>query len=178
MHITVTTNEQRPYMFERIKPRVKGTLEVVHQFMPTGDYGTLQPHCYGKEPIDWRKVEESMPGAACIVERKSLADLYSTLAGGEHRNRFEWQLERMKFYGHAAIVVEAEMSAIVAPNKYLRHPTKLNPISVMGSLIAYVQRCRIGLWMAPGRRAAEMLTYRILERWWRDHSGEGNQSPC
>jgi ERCC4-type nuclease len=102
----------------------------------------------------------------CIIERKSLADLYGTL--GQARDRFERKLERMARYGYAAIVVEAELSVIRNPNDHLRHPTKMNPKAAILSLLAWTQRYNVHLWPCPGREAGEIVTFRLLERFFRD----------
>jgi hypothetical protein len=98
------------------------------------------------------------------VERKSLADLYHTI--GQDRQRFVEELKRLNQLDRAAVVVEADWSAI------LHHPppnSRLPPKTVFRSILAWQGHYpRVHWWMMPDRRAAEMVTLRFLERFVRD----------
>lgn len=155
MIIRVDTREQDPYAFHRMRdPSVR--YSVTRGTLGTGDYD-----------LD---AFTALPSLQAIVERKSLADLYGTATRG--RDRFERELGRMREYGYAAMVVEADMQTILNPNKSLRHPTLANPRSVLLSLLAWSQRFGVHIFCCPGRRAAEETTFRILERWWLDRMAE------
>jgi ERCC4-type nuclease len=153
MTIIVDTREQRPFTFREIKtPAVPFT--VTTGTLDTGDYS----------------VETDLlatPGDKIVVERKSLADLYGSLSAG--RVRFAREAERLAEYGYAAIVIEADYPTIMQPSNVLRYPTSMNPRSVIATLIAWSQRYDIHVYACPGRHFAEQLTYRLLERWFRDH---------
>jgi ERCC4-type nuclease len=99
------------------------------------------------------------------VERKSIEDLFSTL--GRHRRRFERELSRLQSLQFAAVVVEAEWRDV------LKNPparSLLNPKTVFRSVLAWNQRfSRVHWYMMPGRQAAEATTFRLLERFWKDH---------
>ena len=117
--------------------------------------GTLQQGDYGIEGM----------GARVAVERKSAADLFGTLAGG--RRRFVRELERLQERcEYAAVVVEADWSALfTTPPEY----SQLPPRNVFRSVLTYQQRYpRVHWWFCPGRRFAELTTFRILERFWRE----------
>ena len=102
--------------------------------------------------------------ARVAVERKSLSDLYSTI--GQGRERFERELDRLSRLECAAVIVEAEWSTIL--NDPPRH-SQLSPKTVFRSIVAWQQRWRgVHWWMCAGRRHAEVTTFRVLERWWRD----------
>lgn len=111
------------------------------------------------------------------IERKSLADLYSTL--GQHRERFEREHERMAEIashpdrGFAAVVIEADWGTILTqPPK----ESKLFPKTIFRTSLAWSQRYGVH-WVAAGsRRMAEIWTFRSLERFWKDHSGGDQQS--
>ena len=117
-----------------------------YQYIPTGDY-SIEGH-----------------ESAIAVERKSLEDLYSTL--GQHRERFEAELERLAVMTFAAVVVEADWRTILSePPSHSR----LLPKTVFRSVLAWQQRYTNVHWMCMGgRRLAEVCCYRILERYWRD----------
>jgi ERCC4-type nuclease len=114
--------------------------------LPTGDY--------------------SLEGYAdrVAVERKTLADLYTTL--GQGRERFECELQRLAAMQLGFVVVEADWRTIV------RRPpafSRLNPKTVYRSVIAWQQRFpNVHWWACPNRRFAEVTTLRVLERFQKD----------
>ena len=167
MRLTVDTREQLPYTFEAIKPVIPRVIE--RGTLPTGDYASTRSSGPGAGPYE-RDLHEcgGLPHLIAIVERKTLSDLYRSLSEG--RDRLKKLFNRMRNFGYAAIVIEAEMSAIMDPNAHLAHPTKMSPKSVMSTLIAWSQRFGVQVFMCPGRAAGEAITYRILERWIRDDS--------
>lgn len=146
--VVIDTREQTPYAFAQPFRVGKKSFAVpsVVATLGSGDY--------------------SLSGyqSRVAVERKSLADLYSTLGSG--RARFERELERLEFYDFAAVVVEAEWSTILgSPPKHSR----LNPKTVICSVLAWQQRYpRIHWWCVPGRGVGEVVTLRILDRYWRE----------
>lgn len=97
------------------------------------------------------------------VERKNLADLFSTLGGG--RQRFERELAKLAVYDFAAVVVEASWDAVLtAPPEH----SQLSPKTIFRSVIAWqIRYPRIHWWFCPGRRFAEITTLRLLERFWK-----------
>lgn len=102
------------------------------------------------------------------VERKSLADLYGTL--GQGRGRFQRELERLDALSFAAVVVEADWREVLMdpPDR-----SRLNPKTVYRSVIAWQQRRpRVHWWFCVNRRMAEITTFRILERFYRDQQSK------
>jgi len=150
--IIIDTREQQPYTFDCItSPAVP--FATVRETLDTGDY-SLKGDLF------------ATPDQLAIVERKSLADLYSSVAQG--RIRLEAEFRRMKAYGYAALVIEADYAAILHPAEHLRHAPGTNPKSLMATLVAWSQRYGVHIWACPNRNFAERLTHRILERWARD----------
>jgi hypothetical protein len=105
------------------------------------------------------------------IERKSLEDCYHTL--GQARQRFEKELIRLTSLSFAAVVIEAELSTI------LNHPpaeSQLPPKVVFRSIIHWQIRFpTIAWWMVPGRRAAEVVTFRLLEAFAKQQKGKKEQ---
>lgn len=142
MKIITDTREQTPYTFTSITPRP----DVIKATLRTGDYSLSG-------------FEDQI-----TIERKSLSDTFGTFGRG--RRRFVKELERMAEYDFAAVVIEADWSTI------LRNPptrSKLSPTSVYASVIAWMQRHDVHFIMCPNRAFAEKTTYRLLERYWKDH---------
>lgn len=152
MTIDVDTREQSPYTFKDIRGTIP--FEVRRVGLPTADYR-----------VD-RFLGTSTKANCAIVERKTLTDLYGTATMG--RERFEAELKRMTEYGFRALVIEAEWSQILNPNAFLVRPTKMLPKAMLASLLAWQQRFGLHVLPCPGRRAAEIITFRLLERWYRD----------
>lgn len=153
--ILIDTREQRPFAFSDIAPANPRTIVTVNTAaLPEGDYALA---CPPETPREDR----------IVIERKSLADLYSSVTAG--RDRFEQEFARLSEYGHAALVIEADLSAIMDPNAHLRHATEAVPKAIVATLVAWSQRYGVAVWPCPNRDFAEKLTFRMLERWARDH---------
>jgi len=153
--ITVDNREQAPYAFHNMPARTdaRGRQIIVRwkrAYLPTGDYS-----------IDgWE--------SRVAVERKSLADLYGTL--GQHLDRFRAEIDRLSVMEFAAVVIEATWAEICAPQRYRSEwKSQMHPRSVWGMIHAFAQRHPVRWFAFGGRRLAEIGTFEILERFWRDH---------
>lgn len=156
--IATDTRESIPYTFSKIhadyeqsKGRPDALIEVptVRACLTHGDYSI-----FGYPKVG--------------VERKSLSDLFGSIA---KRANFEGRLERMSAnLDYAAVVVEAEIFEIME-----RPPafSSFLPKSLMRTILAWDQRYSVRWWFLPGRDAAEVWTYRILERYWKDKIATG-----
>lgn len=156
--VLIDQREKLPYSFEGLHADAKQgnrplivPARTVH--LATGDY-TIE----GYE-------------SRIAIERKGgqggLADLFSTL--GQERDRFVRELERLAQMEWAAVVVEASWADVLHGAPF----SQLNPKTVFRSIIAWQQRYRRVHWaMAGDRQLAEVMTFRMLERWWKDHQQE------
>lgn len=98
------------------------------------------------------------------VERKSKGDLFGSLGGG--RDRFQREFERMARMDYAAVVVEANLTdLLIAPER-----SRMSPRAVINSLVAWGIRYRVQIYLADTRVLANTLTFRILEKYWREHA--------
>lgn len=147
------TREQSPYAFQGIGwdasdgggPGKTLTIETVRGTLRSGDYSLV-----GYE-------------SRVAVERKSLADWYGTL--GKGRDRFERELERLRSYDFAAVVIEASLTEMAtAPPEF----TQLNPKTVYRTFVAWQVRYPVKFIPCDGRRLAEITTFRLLERFLRE----------
>ncbi len=150
--IIIDTREQSAFGFRDIKAdRKEGggplVLKTKRKALKTGDYSI--------EGIDDR----------VAVERKSLEDLFGCV--GSDRDRFERQLDRLNKLETAALVVEADWNRIFKGCER----SKLPPKAVFRSVIAWQQDYfpKVHWWMMPGKRSAEIVTFRILDRFWKSH---------
>ncbi len=146
--VVIDTREQLNWEFEGMTcDQIDGggplTVPTVRGTLTSGDYSLL-----GYE-------------SRVAVERKSLADLYSTL--GQGRERFERELERLAAMEFAAVVIEATWQEVCAePPPH----TQLPPKTVFRSILAWSVRYPRVHWFPCGpRRLTEVTTFRLLERW-------------
>jgi ERCC4-type nuclease len=146
--IVVDTREQTPFTFSSIRADAREgggllTIPTVRATLRSGDYSLL-----GHE-------------TAVAIERKSKADLYGTVSAG--RGRFERELTRLNAMTAAAIVVEAELSTLLAdPPDFTRY----SPKSLIRSVMAWQHRYpRVHWWFVPGREVAESVVVRWLEKY-------------
>lgn len=157
VRVVIDTREQLGYTFDGILADARDgggplTVSTAVGTLPSGDY--------------------SLDGYAerVAVERKSLADLFHTI--GQDRDRFERELVRLAAMEFAAVVVEGQWSDILDPQPW----SQLRPKTVFRSVLAWQQRYpRVHWLMMPDREVAEITTFRILERFHRDHNTQQPQ---
>lgn len=146
--ITVDTRESLPYQFKDIKSNVdEGSLPIEiatsRICLQTGDYG--------------------IEGETIAIERKTKEDLYGSIV---RRSNFVNRLERMSALPWAAVVVEAEWSELINDPPAF---TKYNPKSLSRTIFYWSQRYSNVHWFTvPGRRAGEVVTFRLLECFYKD----------
>lgn len=156
--VVIDTREQLPFTFEGM------TCDVIDGGKPlivTTQRGTLRSGDYSLLGFE----------SKVAIERKSLADAYSTLSQG--RDRFERELVRLSAYQFAAVVIEADWPTICAdPPPH----TKLAPKTVFRSIVAWTVRFPSIHWIPAGpRRLAEVTTFRLLERFLKEEFQSGKQ---
>jgi DNA excision repair protein ERCC-4 len=152
--LLIDQREKLPFSFAGLRSdarqgRLPLTVRTQRGYLPTGDYSIA-----GMEK--W-----------VAIERKSVADCFATVA--QHRRRFERELARLQSLRFAAVVVEGDWREVLfSPPRW----SQLSPKVVFRSVVAWQQRfpgCH--WWFCPGRAMAEVVTYRLLERFHKDHCG-------
>ena len=135
--IIIDSREQAPYLFQQYQAKISiGTLQ-------TGDY--------------------SIPGFtdSVAIERKELGDLIGCLT--HDRERFTRELERLRGYQAAAIVVEAPFAAIAGGN----YRSRMQPESAVQSVISIIEKYRLPMFFAESRQAGEYFAYHFLRHFTR-----------
>ncbi len=155
--IIIDTREQAPWQFTGFKADAKKKyrpliIDTITTGLQSGDY-SIEGH-----------------ELAISIERKSLADAFSTFTTG--RERFERELERLSRMTYAAVIIEASWEDILAgpknPSTSVTHQQTIGK-TVYRSILAWSQRFPRIHWFPMGSRAmAESTCFRILERYWLD----------
>ena len=142
MRIVVDTREQTPFPF------IGYPAAIVPGTLTDGDYSLA-----GFE----RRV---------AVERKSLADLVGCL--GTDRERFQRELERLRGYDSAAVVVEAPVEDL----RGKRYRGELDAGAAWQSVLAFSMRYRVPFIFGRDRADAESIAFDFLRHFHRDRSRE------
>jgi len=137
--IIVDSREQQPLDFLTAKAET-GTLQ-------TGDYSI-------------KGFENDI-----TIERKSLCDLTSSL--GVDRERFMREVQRLRAYEYAAIVIEAGLSDLVAG----RWRSKIHPNAVIGTLLSLSTKNDIHIFWCNDSKHAAMITEGLFRQFLRKKIG-------
>ena len=129
--ILIDTREQRPFRFAPDTPTRRACL-------PVGDYTILG-------------LEDRI-----TIERKSLGDLLGSLT--HDRPRFLRELEAMRRFQFAALMVEASWSDILLR----RYRAQVHPNAVLGSLLAFALKHDVMPILGGDHETAARLTERLL----------------
>lgn len=96
------------------------------------------------------------------LERKSVADLYSTL--GQRRSDFEAEICRLNMLEFAAVIIEGDWRAILDPPAN----SQLNPKTVSRTILSWsIRYPRVHWFPCVDRRHAEKLAFQLLRQFWR-----------
>lgn len=143
--IVIDTREQLPYSFDDSLSTQK------QKALPAGDY-SLEGH-----------------ETAVAIERKRTGEMFSVV--GKGRARFERELKKLSCYKYAAIVIEGKISDILNPSAF----SKVSPKSVINSLISWSVQYNVHVYFAESRKFANIITLRILEKYWKHHGQQQQQ---
>lgn len=158
MKIIIDSREQKPYVFK--------DHETITQKLETGDYSI-----------------QGYEDKICI-ERKSLVDAYGTIGRG--RKRFINELERMKNFDLAIIMIESSLHEFLKyPENYNRElqrkcrinhnidyekkMMKMNPVSAINSLFAWCIRYKVVPFFCSNRRYGNIAALRFLEKYYKEN---------
>lgn len=145
--IAVDDREGLPYRFSEIlsDSKVPLLVQTNEQRLATGDYSIV-----GLE-------------SEVAIERKSKEDAYRSFTA-ERRLHIQ-KLERMATMRFSAVVVECSWHELLFDPPY---ESRANPKSVFRSILAWMTRYPSHWVLAPNRAFGERLTFRLLERYWKD----------
>lgn len=172
---TVLCHDQaeQPYRFRSLTAdgraygsKAKGGEDLIVRTSPT----TLVPG-ESQLPVSRYSIEGMAgvdAGRSVMVERKTLGDWY--LACGHHREELEARLEALAQCRWSAVVIEATLEEIATQPPPL---SKLLPKTAYRSLLAWSVRYGLPIFTAGPRDLAEVTTFRLLERAWKEAQDAG-----
>lgn len=144
--IIVDTREQAPFGFTDIKDTSGNPLFVYKQVagLASGDYSLLD-----------------MEGQIAI-ERKSHIDFLGSI--GQGRDRFQREIARLNEMEYAAVVIEADWHQLLFDG----HPkSQITPMVISRTLTSWsIRYPRVHWWPCLDKRHAELMTFRLLDRFW------------
>ncbi len=133
--VVIDTREQLPYAFD------PECVTVVRSALPAGDYSL--------EGYETR----------VAVERKSLKDFVSTVV--LHRDRFKRELEKLREYDLACVVVEADLRDVIQG----RYRSRVHPNAIFGSALAIYVDYGIPVLFCSDREIAARFVTGLLLRY-------------
>lgn len=173
--VVIDTAEQHPFTFAGIHADSDRKNRLL-RFVPGVN---IVRQCLGRHPHSLGDYSiEGMIGRV-HVERKSMEDAHGTLLGwpdadgnGGRRERFERELANLANCECAAVIVECSFGQLVAQAPEYDSGKKTaacNAKILERSVIAYQQDYQVPWLFCDDRRAAEIVTFRFLERFWMKH---------
>jgi len=130
---------------------------------------TAEKKCLGRYPNSLGDYSLEGGVGRCHVERKSIADLQTTLLGFSdgHRDRFESEMENLSRIESALLVVEGskEQFLLNAPD-YGKRSQQDNAKILYRSVLAIAQDYKVQIEWSGSRGMAEIDTFRWLYRFW------------
>lgn len=180
--IVIDTNEQQPFSFSGFYTESKLTKAGRGALLLSRDSGRPLLVQTERKPLWAMGRSEHGAGLADYsihgheehvqVELKhSLADLFASV--GQRRDNFEAEIDSLNRRCKVAAVVVCgswgQITNYTPPHGVEEHRKSMTPASVRGTIISWSQRYpRVHWFLMPTRVECEVLTFQILERYWRD----------
>lgn len=100
------------------------------------------------------------------IERKTLDDLLHSIS--TERERFSRELQRLKAFDTAAVIVESPAAALRSG----QYRSRMDPASAWQSCVAFMQRFRVAFIFCESRQDAERVAFDFLRHFHRDRVRE------
>lgn len=149
--VIVDSREQAPWHFTGIECDKTGSpliVPLVNTALVSGDYSI-------------EGFENSV-----AIERKSPGDFRGSITAD--RDRFEREMERLAKLEYAAVVIEADWKELLEPAQHSR----VSPTAIARTIQSWSIRYGVHFFPMPGRRFAEVWTFRLLSMFWRQKQAE------
>lgn len=169
--ILVDTAEQQPWTFQGIRGDAKDDYRPV---AVKWRYSAL-----GRHPCSLGDYSIDGYVGQVAIERKSLEDAWGTVMGWDtphdqergkagRRERFKCELANLAAIPAGVVIVEASLETCLQNMpSWGNKPAEVNRKIFFRSVLSFQQDFKVNWIFAPGRRAAEVMAFRFLERFWR-----------
>lgn len=160
--IIIDTAEGQPYRFTGIRCNKTGnelSVPLLHKSL-------------GRHPLSLGDYSIDCGLGQCHVERKSIQDAHSTFLGWQRadeptgrRDRFTQELANLSEIPSGLVVVECSFDDLIrnAPETPKR-TAKQNAKTLARTILSWQQDFKVRWLFCDGRRMAEVMTFRFLER--------------
>lgn len=172
--ILIDSMEQQPWSFDGIAADVTETPNDINQMIKIGEIDRADVKL--KVPTKVQAIGVAMGDYSiaghkghCNIERKSMNDAHSTILGwGDHRRRFEVELENLAALDCAAVVVECSLGQLLAdaPSRGKKTASENRKI-LHRQVLSWQQQYRVPWIFCDSRRLAEITAFRILQRYFK-----------
>jgi len=175
--ILIDSAEQQPWTFKGLK------CDANRHYRPLAvktEWKSLGRHPHGMGDYSIQGYE-----GLCHVERKSLQDCQGTILGwpktvdGEQiagigrRKRFEQELRNLEHIRCSAVIVEATCDRVFQHvGSHGKKSRETNAKILFRSILAYQQDYRVPWYFCDGRELAEIVCFRLMERFCRHYTQE------
>ena len=160
--ILIDSAEQSPYTFQNMREDSGKRRPII---VPT------ESVCLGRYPDSLGDYSIDAARGRCHIERKSMADAHGTFLGwqkkGEdvgRRERFEKELANLSEIQAGLVVVECTFTDLIKFAPETKNTAQRNAKTLMRSILAWQQDYAVQWSFCDGRRLAEVVTFRWLER--------------
>lgn len=144
--VVVDTREQAPFHFTNIDNLI----------VPLTTNKALESGDYSIEGLE----------ALVSIERKSVGDFCGSITSD--RDRFQREMRRLADLDYAAVVIEGSWPEFQSDARRSRVTTA----TIQGTMIAWSMDYGVHFFPCMSRRHAEVMTLRILQRYWKKHQAE------
>ena len=105
----------------------------------------------------------SLPGLTdkVAIERKSLDDLINCFMG-PNRDRFEKELQKLRYYEVAVVIIEGNQTDILKGS----YTSQMLPQSAMETISAFYIRYRVPFLFCSDRSGGERMTFSLLQKYY------------
>ena len=161
--VLIDTAEQNAFTFEGIRS------DAEDDFQPI--LVTTRRQALGRHPDSLGDYTIDCLFQRCHVERKSISDLVSTVLGYQSgsRRRFEKELWNLSQLESAMVVVEGTFEDCINSDTLQLNYSEHGPKNLLRSVLALTQDFSVPFWFARNRRAAEVATFRFLDRFYHNY---------
>lgn len=182
MIILIDSMEQHPFSFTGIRMDLSEMTTRQRRAYDAGEWDGMFEVETKFKALGASNGDYSIEGyeGRCHIERKSMEDCHGTVLGwGERRERFNRELANLASMESAAVIVECEMSTLLAnaPERGVKTAAE-NRKLLFRQILAWQQQYRVPWIFCDGRHMAEIAAYRWFKCFVRYQISKEKDAEC